>query len=83
MLVHLKVICSFKLEIGYGQVNQEREHTPLSLSAVGYEQGMVTNPQRLQPPPLLNSHFLGQSSYSPERYMYAVTRPFPVFLPEM
>ena len=64
---------------GYGQVSQEREHTPLSLSAVGYEQGMVTNPQRLQPPPLLNSQFLGQPSYSPEGYMYAVTRPSPVF----
>ena len=46
-----------------------------TVSDVGYEQGIVTNPQRLQPPPLLNSQFLGQSSYSPDN-MYAVNRLF-------
>ena len=64
---------------GYSQSGQKCEPTPISLSAVGYEQGILTNLWRLQPPPLLNSLLLGKYSHSSEGYMYACTRPSPIF----
>ena len=67
---------------GYNVVGQEYEHASLTLHAIRHEAGMLAHPhsQRHQPPLLLNSQLLCQSSYSPDSsrgYMHAGTRPPP------